>query len=298
MKTMKVLARAKVNLLLRVLGKRTDGYHDLFTVFDRLSLADELELEPRPSGITLSCSRPDVPSGEKNLAWRAARAALDAAKSDRGVAIHLEKRVPAGAGLGGGSADAAAALVGTNDLLSLGLSEAMLLDLARKLGADVPFFVWGHLRDRERPGSGRTAIGRGVGEVLSPVSAPPLFYVLTNPGFEVSTAWVFQQWALTVPRGSVDRGFESIDGGKPKSFEDWLVVMGNDLEGITASRHREILDLKQALLGVGAVKAQMSGSGPTVFGVFASEGDARKAGAELEQRFGATKTLVIVATGQ
>lgn len=299
-----VTARAKVNLLLRVVGKRPDGYHELLTIFDRLSLADELEVEARESGITLACSRPDVPSDDRNLAWRAARAALDAAGAMRGVALRLEKRVPAAAGLGGGSADAASALVATNDVLALGLDERTLLDLARRLGADVPFFVHAHLRDRERAGSGRTAIGRGIGELLSAVTAPDIFYVLMNPGFEVSTASVFQDWGLTVDGPGVDlrsstvARVEGIEGGATKRFEDWLVVMGNDLEAVTERRHPEILELKKALLDAGAAKAQMSGSGPTVFGVFASEGDAQRAGAELEQRLRGTKTRVFVARGE
>lgn len=297
-------ARAKVNLYLRVLGRRADGYHDLETLFDRISLADTVTLAPRASGITLTSDAAHVPLDATNLAWRGAAAALEAAgpaAGGRGVSIHLEKGVPAGAGLGGGSADAAAALVGTDALLGLGLDERTMLEAGRKVGADVPFFVHAHLRDRERAGSGRMASGRGVGELLHQVQdPPPVFYVLTNPGFEVSTAWVFREGRFpeAVPRKRNDGEREASPRSAGASLDELVAAMRNDLEPVTSARHPEIQELRQALLSVGAVGARMSGSGPTVFGVFATSGDAARAGSELERRFAGTKVRTFVARGE
>lgn len=297
-------ARAKVNLFLRVLGRRADGYHDLETLFDRISLADTVTLTPRVSGIGLTSDVATIPLDATNLAWRGAAAALEAAgvtPADRGLSIHLQKGVPAGAGLGGGSADAAASLVGADALLRLGLSEETLLEAGRKVGADVPFFVHGHLRDRERAGSGRMAHGSGVGERLAVVpDPPPVFYVLTNPGFEVSTAWVFREGRFpeVLPRKRNDGGGEAPARSAGASLDALLAAMRNDLEPVTSARHPEIQELRQALLSVGALGARMSGSGPTVFGVFASSGDAARAGAELERRFAGTKVRTFVARGE
>ena len=293
-----IRARSKVNLRLRVLGRRADGYHELATLFDRISLADELVLEPSDR-VSLSCDAPGVPSDATNLAWRAAAAAIEAAggAGGRGVAIRLSKGVPAGAGLGGGSADAAAALVGTDLLLGLALGEQSLLSIGRRLGADVPFFVHAHLRDAERAGSGRMAYGAGVGEVLASISGPPaLFYVLMNPGYEVSTARVFQAGAFApLPPGAAD---VAMSGAKPKTIDDVISLLQNDLEPVTSGMHPEVPALLEALREQGALGARMSGSGPTVFGVFAQEAEARNAGDRLQRRFAGTKTKVFVARGE
>ena len=145
--------------------------------------------------------------------------------------------------------------------------------------------------------------GHGVGELLTPVEdPPPVFYVLTNPGFEVSTAWVFRegQFPEAVPKKRID-GKDGHDGefeAPARSLDALLAAMRNDLEPITSARHPEIQELRQALLSVGALGARMSGSGPTVFGVFATVGDAARAGAELERRFAGTKVRTFVARGE
>ena len=287
-------ARAKVNLRLRVLGRRFDGYHELATLFDRISLADAIEIAPAAT-ISLECDAPGIPSGPANLVWRAAAAALGVSNDPRGVAIRLSKGVPAGAGLGGGSADAAAVLVGVDRMLHLGLGEKALLMIARSLGADVPFFVHGHLRDEEDSGSGRMAFGRGVGDVLIRVARPPaLFYVLMNPGFEVSTARVFQAGGFgPLPEGAADSGVAS---GKPETIDDVLSLLQNDLEPVTSGMHPGILTLLDALREEGALGARMSGSGPTVFGVFASEIAAKAASERLLGRLPSTK--IFVARGE
>lgn len=295
MSELAIEARAKVNLHLRVVGKRADGYHDLVTLFDRISLSDRLVLREAGRGVSLSVDGP-VPPGPENLAWRGASAALEAAGSSKGVELRLVKGVPAGAGLGGGSADCAAALVGTDRLLSLGLGESKLLALGRALGADVPFFVKGLLSGNDR----FMAVGKGVGEVLEEVPAPPpLVYLLMNPGFEVSTAWVFQEgrFRLTPAEATGEIVSRGIDGVVPRTREEVLGLLRNDLEQITAARHPEIGASLRDLLSVGALGARMSGSGPTVFGLFATVGEAQRARDEIERRLVGTKGRVFVAEG-
>lgn len=292
-------ARAKVNLHLRVVGKRADGYHDLVTLFDRISLADRMVLREREKGISLSCEGP-VPSGPENLAWRAAAAALEAARCDRGVEIELAKGVPAGAGLGGGSADCAAALVGTTRLLGLAITEEQLLAIARRLGADVPFFVRGLLRESPERPRRWMAIGRGVGEVLEEIPSPPdLVYVLINPGFEVSTPWAFQagRFALTGEKATGEIVPHGIDGVVPRTREDVLALLRNDLEAVVVAKHPEVGERLQDLFSAGALGARMSGSGSTVFGLFATVGEAQRARAELERRLAGTKSRIFVAEG-
>ena len=295
MKALVLEARAKVNLHLRVVGTRADGYHDLVTLFDRISLSDRMVLREADRGITLTCAGP-VPNGPENLAWRAAASALELAGSTRGVAIELTKGVPAGAGLGGGSADCAAALVGTDRLLDLRIPEPVLLARARALGADVPFFARGLLTGGER----FMAVGRGVGEVLEEIASPPrLSYVLINPGFEVSTADVFREgrFPLTPPGATGEIVPRGIDGVIPRTRDEVIALLRNDLEAVTAARHPEIGAHLRDLLSAGALAAQMSGSGPTVFGLFATVGEAQRAKDELERRFTGTKARVFVAEG-
>ena len=305
-----IQARCKVNLRLEVLGRRPDGYHELLTLFDRISLGDEVTLtQSNMTGAHLGRVSAGVPGGPENLAFRGVDAALR--ESDRrecGTRIDLVKHVPVGAGLGGGSADAAAALVGVNRLWDLGLSEPRLLEIARTLGADVPFFVHGHLRDAEREGSGRMALASGVGERLRSVpDPPPLHYVLLNPGFEVKTSWAFQAGNFRLTggpgRNEMLQGvgtvptLEGIEGGVPRTLDDVLRSLRNDLEPVTAGRHPEILQLEKALLAAGAAGTRMSGSGPTVFGLFASEGDAQRARTELERRFAGSAVRIVAASG-
>jgi len=292
-------ACAKVNLHLRVVGRRPDGYHDLVTLFDRISLADRLVLRESAKGVRLACEGP-VPAGPENLAWRAAAAALEAARCDRGVEIELTKGVPAGAGLGGGSADCAAALVGTARLLGLSLTDDELLTLGRRLGADVPFFVRGLLRETPDRPRRWMAVGRGVGEVLEEIPSPPaLVYVLINPGFEVSTPWAFQagRFALTPAGATGEIVPHGIDGVVPRTREEVLALLRNDLEAVVVAKHPDVGARLQDLLSAGALGARMSGSGSTVFGLFATVGEAQRARAELERRLAGTKNRIFVAEG-
>ena len=258
-------APAKVNYRLDVIGKRPDGYHDLRMIMQQVNLCDEVSIELSATpGIRVVCGSSAVPDGEGNIAWRAARALLDLSGSATGVSIAIDKRIPVAAGLGGGSSDCAAVLLGLNELLGLGLSRERLMEIGVTLGADVPFFVYA-----------RTALAEGIGERLSPLSAPPLWVVLVNPNVPVSTAWVYRNLQLT----QRDRL-----ATLPDSFEDVASVCGvlsNDLEAVTIHAFPVIDQIKQELLRLGADGSLMSGSGPTVFGLFADQAAARRAGDEL-----------------
>ncbi len=259
--TLTIAAPAKINLFLSVCGRRQDGYHILDTLMAKLHLADTLSIGilDRP-GIELACAGASIPDGEGNIAWRAAAALLAATgRQDIGVRIRIDKRIPVAAGLGGGSSDAAAVLLGLDHLLELGLGSRRLAELALDLGADVPFFV--HPWPVARAG--------GIGERLAAATLDqPWHVVLVNPGFRVSTRWVFENFALTSPGDPYMLGRNQVGGPRdgvrpaPRHFR-------NDLERVTASRYPELQRIKAALLEGGAAAALMSGSGPTVFGLFA-----------------------------
>ena len=253
MKSLTLKAPAKINYLLDVIRRRPDGYHDLRMVMQRVNLCDEITitLTDTPE-ITVICGKKGVPDGPGNIAWKAARALLDLAGGGQGAAIDITKNIPIAAGLGGGSSDAATVLMGMNELLGLGLSDRELMAIGLKLGADVPFFVFKH-----------TALAEGVGEQLTIMPAmPPAWVVLVNPGVPVSTAWVYQNLQLTnrVELTKLPNFYGSI--------EDICTILSNDLEAVTIPAFPVIADIKATMLGLGAMGAMMSGSGPTVFGLF------------------------------
>ncbi len=276
-----VQAPAKVNLNLRILGKRSDGYHDLDSVMQKITLADTISLRcSKQPGIRLSCVGADLPEDDSNLVWKAAAAFLKASNrtADCGVSIVLEKHIPVAAGLGGGSSDAGAVLTGLNQLLRTQLSEDALVDIGRSLGADVPFFVVSH--DAVR--------ATGIGDRMIPV--PPLCdcsLLLVNPGFSVSTAWVYKNFTLT----RADKDSNLCDSRKNDNLSGSPYPLFNDLEKVTIARYPELAAIKSFLLDNGAAGALMSGSGPTVFGIFpdspaAALENLRRCGDELTQKYG------------
>ncbi|MGZ8477752.1 MAG: 4-(cytidine 5'-diphospho)-2-C-methyl-D-erythritol kinase [Candidatus Binatia bacterium] len=262
---MKIRAPAKINLCLRVVGKRADGYHLLDTVMVPVSLYDEIDIQQRTGArraaprapVEIRCNHPQVPLGRDNVAYRAAELLMQKTKINRPVCIRIRKNIPIGAGLGGGSTDAAAVLVGLNRMWKLRLSVRQLERLALQLGADVPFFI------RAKP-----ARARGIGEKLRLL--PKLrrrWLVLAYPGFPVATAWVYGNFTLKLTKVRVNTSIatplESLD-----TLEKLLV---NDLEQVAIRRYPEIGRVKTKLSLAGAVAVLMSGSGSSVFGVFKSK---------------------------
>lgn len=260
-------APAKINYLLTVLRKRPDGYHDLKMIMQRVDLCDSILIRlVDMKGVRVTCcGRKGVPDGPDNIAWRAATIMLDAAHVETGIDIEITKRIPVAAGLGGGSSDAAAVLTGINELLALGLSTEKLMEIGATLGADVPFFVFG-----------RTAIAEGIGDRLTPVERIPRpWIVLVNPHVHVSTAWVYKNLQLTSGKDNhtMPHFFDNI--------AELCSILGNDLESVTATRFPVISSIKNQLIRHGAVASLMSGSGPSVFGIFESESAARMAAKKI-----------------
>lgn len=266
MNSVTLKAPAKVNYLLDVIRRRDDGYHDLRMVMQRVNLCDEITLTLLDTpDITVTCGKNGVPDGPGNIAWKAARAMLDLAQSNKGVQVTITKNIPVAAGLGGGSSDAATVLMGMNELLGLGLSEQRLMEIGVKLGADVPFFIFK-----------KTALAEGIGEKLSAMpSMPTAWILLVNPGIHVSTAWVYKSLGLTNQRvlHTLPQFFGSI--------EDISSILSNDLETVTIPAFPVIEEIKQRMFATGAVGAMMSGSGPTVFGIYRDQQDARTAMNEI-----------------
>jgi 4-diphosphocytidyl-2-C-methyl-D-erythritol kinase len=277
MPTLHALAPAKINVFLRIVGRRTDGYHLLDSLMIPISLCDEVQvtvetakrkMEGGESRLVLTCDEPTVPSDTTNLAYKAATLLLKEAAMQAAVSIHLKKRIPAGAGLGGGSSDAAAVLKSLNTLLHLGFSEDRLCQLGARLGADVPFFI-----------PCRPARVTGIGEILTPV--PPLphrWLVLVVPLFAVSTPWAYQRFD-ELPSSGSRTSFDLELSAWPSP-----ALLVNDLERAVLPEYPLIAALKSTLLNFAAEGALMSGSGSSVFGIFQDCLVARNAMAALHEQ--------------
>ena len=264
---------AKVNLYLHVNGRRDDGYHEITTLFQRISLYDTVTLIERPDGIALECSSEKVPAGEDNLAWRAAAALADETGCTRGALIRLVKRIPVGAGLGGGSSDAAGVLIGLNRLWELGLSRRRLAGIGARLGADVPFFVSG----------ASTAVGTGRGDIINPL--PPLsglWFVLANPGFEVSAGWAYSHMGLPLTPPMPQTRI-ILDALGEKGLAAAGELLGNSLQNGVVSGFPGIGEILAELRRAGLSAVLVSGSGPTAFGIATSLEEARRTEAAISR---------------
>lgn len=267
---------AKINLFLRVMKRRPDGYHNIETLFyplrglyDTVRVCDRLE-----PGISVHCDRTDLPTDRRNLAWQAAERFAEAARLKPAWTVTVEKRIPVAAGLGGGSSDAAAVLRLLNQAAGSPLSNDVLQQVAVQIGADVPFFL-----------NPRTAVGTGIGDVLRPIPCPEtLHLVLINPGFPVSTRWAYAHAASSAP--------------SPPDIGQLIGVLGSPDSGLLAGRIYNSFEsalcvkfpiveiLKECLCEAGAHAAQISGSGPTVFGLFPDPDAAALAARRVRDRFG------------
>ena len=255
-------APAKINLSLRVLRKRPDNYHDIASLMQKITIYDELSFSLRPKGIEFHCPGSDLLNTPDNLVFRAAQSIFDYTNYSNGIEIKLIKNIPHAAGLGGGSSDAATTLMAINDLCSLGLNAPQLMKLGAKLGADVPFFIFGN-----------AAHAFGIGDKLKHCpDLPKLNLVLINPGFPLSTKTVYENLNLRLTREKINYSIPPIF-----TLSDVIAELHNDLEAISLSMHPELTELKQLLLNHGAQGALMSGSGPTLFGIFSNENSAKKA---------------------
>ncbi len=255
---MLINAYAKINLGLNVLYKRRDGFHEIETIFQQISLHDTLTIERRPdSEIHLSSDVAWCPVDKRNLVHKTALMLQEKSGVSAGCNVHLQKRIPAGGGLGGGSSNAAAALKALNTLWNINADDAALFDMAAELGSDVPFFLRGGM-----------AVGRGRGEILIPVQAEPSYTgILVRPNVSVSTAWAYQKLKnrLTTP-GEIVIFSDFFEISREPNT--WRNKLKNDLESPVFEHYPELADIHQQLYDAGAFYARMSGSGSCLFGLF------------------------------
>ncbi|MGB9804171.1 4-(cytidine 5'-diphospho)-2-C-methyl-D-erythritol kinase [Desulfofundulus sp.] len=275
MPVLEVLARAKINLTLDITGLLPDGYHELETVMQSIALCDRLFFSLRPQGIEFQTDSPLVPAGPENLVYRAAELLQRVTGCRRGVHIFLSKNIPVAAGLGGGSADAAATLAALNQLWSLGLDRGELIDLGAKLGADVPFCL-----------TGGTVLARGKGELLTPLKPlPPVGVVMVTPPLAVSTAQIYRAYDRLLPGVHPDTA-AMVAAVERRDIPAVAARLGNILEPVTTALYPQVSAVKAALKAAGPLGVVMSGSGPTVFGLCRDEEEACRVAGRLDPGLG------------
>jgi len=256
-------APAKVNLLLKVISKRPDGYHNIYSIVDPISLFDTVHLEETTDDvISVKDDKGVLPEGEQNTMFRAARLIKETYAIHTGIRIYVEKRIPIGSGLGGPSSDAAAVLKGLADMWRLSISDVEYARLGKAIGADVPLFLYG-----------KPCIMEGIGDIVSPFDLYPLWYLVVYPGFILQTKEVYGRLKIKLTNGEKNikliGNFKNI-GGIARSLE-------NDLEQVGITMYPKIKSIKDKLMEAGALGSLMSGSGSSVFGIFGSEEEAERA---------------------
>ncbi len=265
-----MLAPAKINLVLRILDRRAEGFHNLWSLMQTVDLEDEvaIQLSQHHAGINLHCDSPSLSTDQTNLVYRAAKAVLQRSERKIGLDIVLTKRISMGAGLGGGSSDAAATIIGLNRLLNLGWSTRDMAQVGQALGSDVPFFFFA---------PSATVAGRG--EQVNPVRITgSRWIVLVNPGFPVETKWAYQQLSSSRAEAQpLSDSHAALGRERHLSWEQVLGVVENDFEIPVFKTHPGLQEIKQKLLAQGAEAALLSGSGATVFGVFRDAAVAQQA---------------------
>ena len=278
---------AKINLYLQVLNKRKDNFHNLKTLFTRINLADTIILKNvQGNAIKIKCNNRGVPQDKTNLCWRAATLLKQSHKSKNGLEIEIKKFIPIGAGLGGGSANAASVLLGLNKYWNLGLSKTKLLGLAVKLGSDVPFFIH----------DAKFALGSNRGDKIKPVvflKQLKLWFILVYPNIKVSTPLIYQKFdsclaagkafsGLTTPQADVKMLISELSR---KGFRAARECLFNSLETVTTRLYPVVNQVKNALYGMGLERVMMSGSGPAVFGICSSQKQAQDLSGKLRRKY-------------
>lgn len=277
--TIEMLAPAKLNLLLKITGQRVDGYHELVSILVPVALYDKLKISKLERGLKVHWSGRELPKGQDNLVNRAAVCFFEKTGIGKGAKITAIKKIPLASGLGGGSSDAAATLKGLNQLWGNPLSNGDLEGLALSLGADVPFFLL------QRP-----AMARGIGETLQPIrNFPSFWYVIVSPDLMVSTAWAYKgiKFKLT------NREIQNIIDNSKKAIFNISELLSNDLERVTLGKHPFLCSIKDSLIRLGALGALMTGSGPSLFGLFDTADKAYEAGNILVRQWRKEDVFVV-----
>ncbi|SHN61841.1 4-diphosphocytidyl-2-C-methyl-D-erythritol kinase [Butyrivibrio hungatei DSM 14810] len=266
-------AYGKINLGLDVTGKRADGYHIVRMIMQNVDIYDTLTFEENETGeIVLTASSESIPTDDSNLICKVAKQLKEKFNVDKGINIHLEKRIPVAAGMAGGSTDGAAAYLALNDIWGLGQSKEELCKLAVSLGADIPYCIMGG-----------TMVAEGIGEELTAIAdMPECLIVVAKPAIGVSTGWVYTELDSKPieKHPDIDGIRSAIENGDLKGM---CALIDNVLEHVTASKYEEISKIEKVLEDNGAIRAFMTGSGPTVFGIFDDENKAREAYKAVEE---------------
>lgn len=295
--SIKKRAYAKVNLALDILGRRENGYHDVKMVMQNLDIYDELEFELEAVqgdeySIIIEADNPEIPTDGRNLIYKAAKLLFEEFNIRKKLTVKLIKNIPVEAGMAGGSTDAAATLHAVNELAGLGLTTEQLMSYGVKLGADVPFCVLG-----------RTALSEGIGELLTEIpSLSECVVAVAKPPFGVSTKQVYTEFdsisQADVFHPDVDGMVAALKAGDDDTVKKVAGLMGNVLECVTIPMHPEIARIKQIMTEKGAINAMMSGSGPTVFGIYERKAAAEAAIAEIQSAGLAKQTFVTAVVSE
>jgi len=249
-------APAKVNLFLEILGKRDDGYHEIETIMQEIDLADSLQFEETQEGVTLECNDKNIPANQDNLVCKAANLILEECGIKKGVLINLEKNIPVGAGLGGGSSDAATTLKALNSLWKVGLNNEELMEFAAKLGSDIPFFI-----------NGKTALCRGRGELITPVEVRNrMDYIILFPRVHISTETIYKNLKIDLTKKRKDVSF-FLDALKYSEVASISKLLFNRLEEIIFATYPDLLQVKSTLESFDFCGLSISGSGSAFFGL-------------------------------
>ena len=289
--TLEKQSPCKVNLLLNILSKRADGYHELETLMHPVRVFDRLTFELSETGIHLTCSDPNLPTDSRNLVYRAAARFLETAGVQAGVRVHLEKRIPLAAGLGGGSGNAATTLLGLNELFQRPLAASQLDALAAALGSDVPFFL------QEQP-----ALATGRGEAIRPLAPFPALrgaaFILIHPGFGIATSWAYEQLARfpVAFNGRPGRAEELISLLQGSSLKAAGAAFYNSLEGPALHKYPVLVLFQDFLRANGAAATLMSGSGSTTFALAENPAAAEALAEKFRAKFGPANWVTVVPT--
>ncbi|OGC15571.1 4-(cytidine 5'-diphospho)-2-C-methyl-D-erythritol kinase [candidate division WOR-1 bacterium RIFOXYC2_FULL_37_10] len=274
---MKLYAFAKINFILQVIGKLSSGYHEIDSLMSSVSLHDELFLENADFGIDLSLSDYSIPTDEQNTAFKAAKLFLDKVNIKSGIKMRIKKNIPVAAGLAGGSADAAAVLIGLNKLFDAKLSKDELLDLGAKIGSDVPFCLTGGL-----------CRCRGRGELVERLDSKKLLFVLVKPSLAISTKSVYEEF---------DKSFIEKENYIDKALKEGTLNLRNDLEKVVLPQYPEIGEIKKKLLELKCEQSLMSGSGSTVFGMISDKKKAQTIYSNIKKLYPQSFLVEAVDTG-
>ena len=276
MNKIKINSYSKINLTLNILSRREDGYHEIETIIQSINLADQVIITKEKEGIKIKCNHPEVPVNANSLAYRSAEKIINRYGIKKGVKIEIEKKIPLASGLAGGSANSATILIGINKLFSLNLSNEDLRGIGEELGMDVPFFI-----------QNGTALAYQRGEKLIPLSSinPPLWMIILNPGFNISTNWAYNNLDLDSIKREKNNTKAMLKALKEGKSQEIAKNLFNSFESLIIKKYPEVGRIKNRLIEEGVLSALMSGSGPTVFGITQNKEEALKIYEKLKPEY-------------